>query len=413
MRVERHFSIGAAAAALLLALAASAEPLMASSTLRQEPSRLNASGADLEIGYSNADDFTVSSPTGVFYLDEVVVWGTYQLASPGGDVEVRIHEDDGGLPGSTVYVETALVPVSRIETGSVINGFLPEIKLIVLLPTPAVLNDGSYWVEVLADTTGYPAAFHWEWATGPDPERGSTGRAVSNTAPGTTWTFEPVRDLAIELNGSPYLPLYRESFVGAGSMTASVACGSGGGWFVRSDCPSSSYGPTPPYHATWNATAGNCSSYGVGPHRAILSSPTIPIAACPNGEVAVVELDYLLDLQENFNYDRAWIEVEIDGVLEVLATNESGGAVDITCGDPLPTPDGRLKDGSWQHLELAAGQGNLMTLRFVGDVADGMSNSGQGFLIDDVRVRCGLPPLLSDGFESGSTAAWSTSVGAL
>lgn len=143
------------------------------------------------------------------------------------------------------------------------------------------------------------------------------------------------------------------------------------------------------------------------PASSLVTTPMIDLSACPAGTQAVVELEYLLDLQEPFEYDRAFLDATIDGTHQAVATNPVNGPLG---GDTCAVrPDYRgllVEDKSWHHLTLPIGTGNSLVLDVSGEVTDEVSNDGVGLLVDDLWVRCGSE-LFLDGFEAGDTSGWS------
>ena len=63
-------------------------------------------------------------------------------------------------------------------------------------------------------------------------------------------------------------------------------------------------------------------------------------------------------------------------------------------------------------LSLGAYAGQTVQLRFRFDSVDEIDNGFVGWLVDDVVVTggCSETPLFADGFESGNTTAWSSTV---
>ncbi len=127
-------------------------------------------------GYSQviADDFEVATGGAGFALEEVVVWGAFE-PFPGStfplwdDVDVLVHADAGGLPGTVLCAESG-VSANRQATGLMVTGN-DEYMVTLTLESPCGLSDGSYWIEVYYNTAlGYDDWF-WEFsATQPGRE---------------------------------------------------------------------------------------------------------------------------------------------------------------------------------------------------------------------------------------------------
>ena len=157
-------------------------------------------------GYSQviADDFEVATGGAGFALEEVVVWGAFE-PFPGStfplwdDVDVLVHADAGGLPGTVLCAESG-VSANRQATGLTVTGE-DEYMVTLTLRSPCGLSDGSYWIEVYYNTAlGYDDWF-WEFSA-PDP---GGIYAYAFQAPGVAWTPENVGsygDTALQLDGS-------------------------------------------------------------------------------------------------------------------------------------------------------------------------------------------------------------------
>jgi hypothetical protein len=97
-----------------------------------------------------ADDFVV--PAGqTWAVQSIDVDGTYFVgAGPATDWNVLFYVDNAGFPGAQIF-NTTHQPVQRNGRTFTIN-----------LPTPAMLNPGTYWVEIQANMT-YGTQGQWGW----------------------------------------------------------------------------------------------------------------------------------------------------------------------------------------------------------------------------------------------------------
>ncbi len=156
---------------------------------------------------SAAENFQVITNGAGFLLEEVVVWGAFE-PFPGSifplwnDVDVLVHADDGGLPGTVLCAESAVL-ATRQATGAVVAQ-RDEYMVTLTLFSPCGLSDGSYWIEVFYNTgIGYDDWF-WEFGT-VDPAYGLPNAAFANENPGVGWeemTVSPFNETAVQLNGS-------------------------------------------------------------------------------------------------------------------------------------------------------------------------------------------------------------------
>jgi thymidylate kinase len=131
-----------------------------------------------------ADDFVI--PTGVKWtITKVGVDGSYSNPVPGStkgpadSVNVFIYADSGGMPGTSLFSQSNIIPSKGLDTG---NFELP-------LNPSAVLNPGIYWVSVQANEN-YETNGQWKWLD--RTVQTNNGAAWKNPADGfgtgcTTW----------------------------------------------------------------------------------------------------------------------------------------------------------------------------------------------------------------------------------
>jgi hypothetical protein len=115
----------------------------------------NVTGSDTFTDFPNfnadlADDFVV--PAGqTWAVQSIDVDGAYFVGTgPATDWNVFFYVDNAGFPGAQVY-NTTHQPVQN-------NGHTFTINL----PTPAMLNPGTYWVEIQANMT-FDTQGEWGW----------------------------------------------------------------------------------------------------------------------------------------------------------------------------------------------------------------------------------------------------------
>jgi hypothetical protein len=156
---------------------------------------------------SVAENFQVITNGDGFLLEEVVVWGGFEPFAGSSfplwdDVDVLVHADHSGLPGTVLCSESGVVAL-RQATGSQVGG-RDEYMVTLTLFSPCGLSDGSYWIEVYYNTGyGYDDWF-WEFGT-LDPLYGLPDAAYANENPGVTWAemnVVPFNELAVALNGT-------------------------------------------------------------------------------------------------------------------------------------------------------------------------------------------------------------------
>jgi hypothetical protein len=173
------------------------------------------------------------------------------------------------------------------------------------------------------------------------------------------------------------------------NFTAADQCGGGAEWYGTNACPSSDdVGHSPSAHARWG-TNGSCGDYGSVATQDLLTSSSLDVSNCNSGEV-ILQFNYLLSFEDDNNKDRARVEVVADGAAPVVvADNGAGGP---TCSGLASPGIGNLARWSgWQHLELTHPATSTFQVSFVGETDDGNNNSGEGFYVDDVLVRCKCP----------------------
>ncbi len=157
---------------------------------------------------SVAENFQVITGDAGFLLDEVVIWGGFEPF--GGstfplwdDVDVLVHADDNGLPGTVLCAQSA-VQADRQATGSIIGANTDEYRVTLTLDTPCGLSDGTYWIEVYYNTGfGYD---DWFWEFGAlDPVYGLPHMMAARENPGVWWDSvgtSPAFEGAVQLNGT-------------------------------------------------------------------------------------------------------------------------------------------------------------------------------------------------------------------
>lgn len=141
-----------------------------------------------------ADDFFVPSDS---ELCSIFVYGGYFPDNvPVEDhFQVLIRQDDGGLPGATLYWDT-LAATTRAKTGKSFFG-VEEWVYDISPASPVLLPAGTYWLEVFNDTG--LGTDDWFW------ERGALGTGVPFSAygydtPGAAWKISDL-ELAMLICG--------------------------------------------------------------------------------------------------------------------------------------------------------------------------------------------------------------------
>ncbi len=144
-----------------------------------------------------ADNFILLRPQTV---ESVRLWGGYYPNNqpiPVDRFTVRFHEDAAGLPGA-VLAERAEVVASRVKTGVTFTPRdIDEWEYTLVFDEGVSLSAGTYFVEILNDTTGSPETFAWERAL-----RGHIlGVAGAFQAPGVSWIADPLVNMSLVLYG--------------------------------------------------------------------------------------------------------------------------------------------------------------------------------------------------------------------
>jgi len=204
--------------------------------------------------------------------------------------------------------------------------------------------------------------------------------------------------LLLAFAGSASLPaqttLLAEPFdVDLGEMNAANDGAGTNAWTFDSTCPATALaGHTIAGTAHWiNPTT--CLDYGTEGSSDLLTSDVIDVSDCRGG--VEVRFNYYLDFQESDEYDRARALVRLDGGTDVVvAANHGGGGGERPAGDGGSNPPSLFElenDATWRSVAvIVPGSENASQaqLAFVGETEDGIANSGEGFLIDDVEVIC-------------------------
>jgi hypothetical protein len=202
--------------------------------------------------------------------------------------------------------------------------------------------------------------------------------------------------------------VFHEDFTGGlGKLSTGLVCGSGGSIFVEDSCADSTGASSPLDHARWGLGPASCGGYGSASHRYVASTSGVDVSGCDR---AVLDFDYLFELEEDGNYDRGFVTVQLGGGAEkVVASNQPVfSSVFLSCAGAI-LPIGNLEsDGEWHHYRAGVGDGSTVVVRFYGDTYDWQYNDRQGWLFDDVRIDCG-ELIYGNGFEGGNTLSWSTS----
>jgi hypothetical protein len=94
---------------------------------------------------SVADDFVIRAGH-VWTISKVLLPGFLQTDNPTGLIEIAIHANAGGKPGSQITSFTS-TPVSSTRRNPGCTLCVPIIDHIYQLPTPLQLQQGSYWLR--------------------------------------------------------------------------------------------------------------------------------------------------------------------------------------------------------------------------------------------------------------------------
>ncbi|MBL9032352.1 MAG: hypothetical protein JNM80_11695 [Phycisphaerae bacterium] len=210
-------------------------PFSASGAIRNT----NVPGASPNGDQQYADDFTL--PTSA-YISELTLWSVYTNGTPAPatqDFTIRIHEDNGGLPGAIVYTSAGLT-VSYRNTGVTNTGTnTPIFETRISLSLPFLANGGTrYWLCPLGNNAGSTFAWNGTGAAGTSAVRiGDAGAWSNGTAgqmafvlctdcfrfgdsPATTFTFSDVtRGNIITVNSSQVLDSFNMELQFAANQT--------------------------------------------------------------------------------------------------------------------------------------------------------------------------------------------------
>lgn len=213
---------------------------------------------------------------------------------------------------------------------------------------------------------------------------------------------------------------YTETFdADLGTMSALNDADASNGWVFDATCPAAPLaGHSAPGTAHWtNPTT--CLDYGGGFSSDALSTGRIEVPAECGGGVRL-EFNYFLDFAESACYDRARVEVYVDGS-GPLVVSDNGGCDSSQNPAPLAgrpsAPEGAggnaglgnlVSSSTWRAtatLISDATPGTLLEVQFIGETLDGLFNSGEGFYVDDVVLTCQprayeIPALGASGFAA-------------
>jgi hypothetical protein len=149
-----------------------------------------------------ADNFVINEAGGAFEVDEFIIFGGYfpgNVPNVTDTFSVLIHSDSGGVPGAVVSSVTGIQATARVTTGVVLFG-VDEYMFTFDLAAPAVLPNGTYWVEITNSTAGNTGNdFFWETGT-LDPTHGIVNGVFATTVPGSGWNVQP-NDFSLQING--------------------------------------------------------------------------------------------------------------------------------------------------------------------------------------------------------------------
>jgi len=157
------------------------------------PSDLDPSGLGIT---AMADNFIVlRSRT----IEKVRLWGGYfpNNPVPADSFTINIRADNAGAPGPIITTRAGL-PAVRLPTGGTFStSNLDEYEYEVTLSTPINLTPGTYFAEILNDTTGSPESFIWQRAL----VGHILGAYGALEAPGVSWIHDPLVNMSFELLG--------------------------------------------------------------------------------------------------------------------------------------------------------------------------------------------------------------------
>ena len=151
----------------------------------QPANGVNGYFSDLTFPQAIADDFIIGA--GGADLGVITWYGGYfpnNLVVP-DRFHIRIHGESGGLPSGSLYLDLPSVAAdSKMFTGTVIFG-VDEYRYSFNL-NGLHLNAGTYWLEIVNDTT--QNADNWFWETGDlDATHGRLNEVFALEAPGVNW----------------------------------------------------------------------------------------------------------------------------------------------------------------------------------------------------------------------------------
>jgi hypothetical protein len=160
-----------------------------------------------------------------------------------------------------------------------------------------------------------------------------------------------------------------------------------------------------------------CLDYGGGFSSDALSTGRIEVPAECGGGVRL-EFNYYLDFEEGACYDRARVEVYVDGSGPLVVSDNGGcDAQNLALAERPSAPEGGGGDPGFGNLANAAAwratatlisgatPGTLLEVQFIGETDDDLFNSGEGFYVDDVVLSCQprayeIPALGASGFAA-------------
>lgn len=140
-------------------------------------------------------------------VNQIIFWGGYY---PGNtplavdDFTVNIYHDNAGVPGTSVYSQSGVVPTDRTDTGVDLFG-VDEYLFTLNLPNPPTLAAGTYWVEIFNNTSSIADDFFWETGT-LDAVNGIQGSVWDSQTPGVNWILDSSTDLAFQVNYAEAAP---------------------------------------------------------------------------------------------------------------------------------------------------------------------------------------------------------------
>jgi hypothetical protein len=116
--------------------------------------------------------------------------------------------------------------------------------------------------------------------------------------------------------------------------------------------------------------------------RTLGAARSLPIGiSATESEQATLAFNYLVEGEASTTYDRAWVELVVNGAAPVIVASNYGAGVALTRN--LGAWSGALIDLA-PHLPL--GTSSIFELSFRFDSVDSVANTGAGFLVDDVEI---------------------------